>query len=139
MRFTLRQLEVFVAVARQESVSRAAEALSLSQSATSTALGELERQFDCRVFDRAGKRLTLNALGRQLLPKAVALLDRSAEVENLLRGKTGFGSLEVGATLTIGNYLATLLLGDFMQRHPDCGVRAARAQHRQRGAAHRQP
>ncbi|MCO6717085.1 LysR family transcriptional regulator, partial [Streptomyces sp. CHB19.2] len=77
------------------------------------ALGELERQFDCRVFDRAGKRLTLNALGRQLLPKAVALLDRSAEVENLLRGKTGFGSLEVGATLTIGNYLATLLLGDF--------------------------
>lgn len=123
MRFTLRQLEVFVAVARQESVSRAAEALSLSQSATSTALGELERQFDCRVFDRAGKRLTLNALGRQLLPKAVALLDRSAEVENLLRGKTGFGSLEVGATLTIGNYLATLLLGDFMQRHPDCRMR----------------
>ena len=113
MRFTLRQLEVFVAVARQESVSRAAEALSLSQSATSTALGELERQFDCRVFDRAGKRLTLNALGRQLLPKAVALL----------RGKTGCGSLEVGATLTIGNYLATLLLGDFMQRHPDCRVR----------------
>ena len=123
MRFTLRQLEVFVGVARLESVSRAAETLALSQSATSTALGELERQFDCKLFDRAGKRLTLNALGRQLLPKAVALLDRSDEIENLLRGKTGFGSLEVGATLTIGNYLATLLLGDFMQRHPDCRVR----------------
>lgn len=38
MKFTLRQLEVFVAVAQQESVSRAAEGLSLSQSATSTPL-----------------------------------------------------------------------------------------------------
>lgn len=110
MKFTLRQLEVFVAVAQQESVSRAAEGLSLSQSATSTSLGELERQFDCKLFDRAGKRLTLNALGRQLLPQAVALLDRGEEIENLLNGKTAFGSLDLGATLTIGNYLATLLI-----------------------------
>ena len=99
MKFTLRQLEVFVAVAQQESVSRAAEGLSLSQSATSTSLGELERQFDCKLFDRAGKRLTLNALGRQLLPQAVALLDRGEEIENLLNGKTAFGSLDLGATL----------------------------------------
>lgn len=98
MKFTLRQLEVFVAVAQQESVSRAAEGLSLSQSATSTSLGELERQFDCKLFDRAGKRLTLNALGRQLLPQAVALLDRGEEIENLLNGKTAFGSLDLGAT-----------------------------------------
>ncbi|OPF46784.1 transcriptional regulator [Pseudomonas aeruginosa P49] len=123
MKFTLRQLEVFVAVAQQESVSRAAEGLSLSQSATSTSLGELERQFDCKLFDRAGKRLTLNALGRQLLPQAVALLDRGEEIENLLNGKTAFGSLDLGATLTIGNYLATLLIGAFMQRQPDCRVR----------------
>lgn len=119
MKFTLRQLEVFVAVAQQESVSRAAEGLS----ATSTSLGELERQFDCKLFDRAGKRLTLNALGRQLLPQAVALLDRGEEIENLLNGKTAFGSLDLGATLTIGNYLATLLIGAFMQRQPDCRVR----------------
>jgi len=123
MKFTLRQLEVFVAVAQQESVSRAAEALSMSQSATSTSLGELERQFDCKLFDRSGKRLTLNALGRQLLPQAVALLDRGSEIENMLNGKSAFGSLDLGATLTIGNYLATLLIGTFMQRQPDCRVR----------------
>ena len=72
MRFTLRQLQVFVAVAQQESVSRAAQSLALSQSTTSTSLTELERQSDCQLFDRAGKRLALNALGRQLLPQAVA-------------------------------------------------------------------
>ena len=67
MKLTLRQLQVFAEVARHDSVSRAAESLALSQSATSTALAELERQFDCQLFDRLGKRLALNALGRQLL------------------------------------------------------------------------
>jgi len=123
MHFTLRQIEVFAAVARQESVSRAAESLSLSQSATSTSLAELERQSGCQLFDRAGKRLCLNALGQQLLPQAVALLDQARAIEDLLNGKSGFGSLAVGATLTIGNYLATLLIGSFMQRHPECRVK----------------
>ncbi|TRX75517.1 LysR family transcriptional regulator [Pseudomonas mangiferae] len=122
MRFTLRQLQVFVAVAQQESVSRAAVSLSLSQSAASTSLTELERQTGCRLFDRAGKRLSLNALGRQVLPQAMALLEQAREIEDLLSGKSGFGSLAVGATLTIGNYLATLLIGTFMQRHPECKV-----------------
>ncbi|MBB2494757.1 LysR family transcriptional regulator [Aquipseudomonas ullengensis] len=123
MRFTLRQLEVFSAVAKQGSVSRAAQSLALSQSAASTSLTELERQSNCQLFDRAGKRLSLNALGQQLLPQAVALLDQAREIERLLNGKSGFGSLEVGATLTVGNYLATLLIGSFMQRHPECRVR----------------
>lgn len=123
MHFTLRQLEIFVAVARENNVSRAAELLALSQSATSTALAELERQSGCLLFDRVGKRLSLNALGHQLLPQAVALLDQARAIESLLQGKSGYGSLAVGATLTIGNYLATLLIGTFMQRHPECHVR----------------
>ena len=123
MRFTLRQLEVFVAIARLESVSRAATSLAMSQSAASTALAELERHYDSPLFDRIGKRLTLSALGHQLLPKAVALLDRAGEIDQLLQGRSGFGSLNLGATLTIGNYLATLLIGHFMQAHPDCRVR----------------
>src|SRR5690606_42019875 len=79
MRFTLRQMEVFVAIAQHESVSRAAASLALSQSAASTSLTELERQFDCLLFDRMGKRLKLNALGHTLLPQAVALLSRAQE------------------------------------------------------------
>ena len=123
MHFTLRQLQVFAAIARQQSVSRAAESLSLSQSATSTSLAELERQSGCLLFDRAGKRLWLNPLGRQLLPQVMALLDQAKAIEDLLAGKTGFGSLNLGATLTVGNYLATQLIGGFMQRHPECRVK----------------
>lgn len=122
MKFSLRQIEVFVAVARLGSVSAAADAIALSQSAVSMALSEFERQFDCRLFERIGKSLRINPLGEQLLPKAVELLDRAAEVEALLEGRTGLGSLRIGATLTIGNYLATLIIADFLQRHPEARV-----------------
>ncbi|MDR3411673.1 MAG: LysR family transcriptional regulator [Formivibrio sp.] len=122
MKFTLRQLEVFVAVARQESVSRAAEALSLSQSATSTALGEFERAYDTTLFDRVGKGLRLNEVGAQLLPAAVELLDRASGIEDLLGGHAGFGPLKIGATLTIGNYLATLIVTKYLQQHGESEV-----------------
>ena len=122
MRHSYRQLEVFVAVARHGNVSRAAEAIALSQSAASTALGELERQFSTQLFDRVGKSLRLNALGAQLLPKAVAILDQAGELEQLMAGGAGFGKLKVGATLTIGNYLAVLVVADFLRRHPESRV-----------------
>lgn len=122
MRYTLRQLEVFVAIARSENVSRAAEAMNLSQSATSAALAELEHQFSQQLFDRHGKRLRLNEQGRLLLPKAVEFLDRAQEIEALLRGERGLGSLRIGATLTIGNYLLPLIVAGFLQRHPESRV-----------------
>lgn len=123
MKFTLRQIEVFVAVGSHESVSRAALALALSQSATSTALGELERLYDTQLFDRVGKALRLNELGQSLLPRAVELLERAQGIETQLEGRSGYGRLRIGATLTIGNYLATLIVADFLTRHPEGEVR----------------
>lgn len=119
MRFSLRQIAVFVAVAQHESVSRAAEELALSQSATSTALSELERQYDTQLFDRFGRTVRLNELGHALLPPAMELIERAAAIESLLEGRAGYGRLRIGATLTIGNYLATLIVADFLKRHPE--------------------
>ncbi|MGE5471044.1 MAG: LysR family transcriptional regulator [Bacteroidota bacterium] len=117
MRITLRQMEIFAAIAHSENVSRAAGALSMSQSAASSALVELERQFDCPLFDRIGKSLHLNATGRGLLPQAEEMLARTADIESYLAGKL-LGPLAVGATLTIGNYLATLIVAEHLRRHP---------------------
>ena len=122
MKFTFRQLEVLVAIGKESSVSKAAEAMSLTQSATSMALAELERQFGTQLFDRQGKRLQLNTLGREILPRATELLDRAKELEALLEGKTGAGAISIGATLTIGNYLATLLVGSYIHQNPDSQV-----------------
>lgn len=121
MKFTLRQIEIFSAIAREQNVSRAAERLFMSQSAASNALVELERQFDCPLFDRIGKSLHLNASGRALLPMAEQLLDQAREIESCLGGGI-LAPLTVGATLTIGNYLGTLVIADYMQQHPEAPV-----------------
>ena len=122
MKYSLRQLEIFVAISRTASVSRAAEDLSLSQSATSTSLSEFEKQFDLQLFDRVGKSLRINETGQQLLPRAVELLDRAKEIEALLQGHAGFGHMKIGATLTVGNYLATILVARFLQEHPESRI-----------------
>ena len=121
MRYTLRQLEVFSAIARAESVSRAAEALFMSQSAVSGALADLERQFDVRLFERVGKRLALSELGRALWPQAEALCEQARLLENHLTSQQS-DELRVGATLTIGNYLCPELMARFLRQHPSTRV-----------------
>ncbi len=117
MRYSLRQLEVFLATARYENVTRAAETLSMSQSAASGALKELERQFDMKLFDRLGKRLQLSELGQQLRPQIESLLEQARNLEQALSGQDVVGRLKIGATLTIGNYIAVNMIADFRQQN----------------------
>ena len=122
MRYSLRQLEVFLAVARHESVSRAAKELSMSQSAVSGALADLERQFDIQLFERLGKRLQLSSLGRSVRARAEALQQQARELENELSSHDTVGQLRVGATLSIGNHLMVLEIARFMREHPNARV-----------------
>ncbi len=122
MRFTLRQLQVFTAVARGESVSLAARQLAMSQSAVSGSLGELERQFEVRLFERIGKRLALSEQGRALRPRAEALCEQALELERSFAGQHQVGGLSVGATLSIGNYLCAPLMARYMNEHPGSRV-----------------
>lgn len=119
MRYTLRQLEVFIATAHTENISRAADQLAMSQSAASGALRDFESQFDVQLFDRAGKRLQLNELGRLVRPRAESLLEQARELEQELAQHRDVGHLRLGATLTIGNYLAVDLMAEFMRRLPN--------------------
>lgn len=115
MKYTLRQLEVFLSTAHTENISRAARLLNMSQSAASSALRELEQQFDIQLFDRVGKTLQLNELGRLLQPRAEELLERARELESALGHHTQSGPLKVGATLSIGNYLAVRLMAKYIE------------------------
>ena len=122
MHFTLKQLQVFLAVANHQNVSRAANELAMSQSAASTALKELEHRFEVSLFDRIGKRLQLNEQGALLRPQAAALISQAEQIESALVHHSDVGELKVGATLTIGNYLAIGIMASFMQDHPSAQV-----------------
>ena len=120
MHITLRQLEIFRAVALNRNVTAAAERLHISQPAASMALGELEKQLGF-LFDRQqGHRMVLNERGRVLLPMANEVLTRSAEIEQHFTGKTDYleGMLTVNASSTIGNNLMPSLIGHFNRDFP---------------------
>jgi DNA-binding transcriptional LysR family regulator len=108
MRYSLRQLE--------------ADALAMSQSAASGSLSDLERHFGVQLFDRMGKRLKLSELGAQLRPRAENLLAQAREFEAALAGEGVVGQLKLGATLSIGNYLAVGMIAEFRRRFPSADV-----------------
>ena len=95
MRFTLRQLEVFLAVAHSSNLTRAAGQLNMSQSAASSSLKDLENQFDVLLFDRVGKRLQLSEQGRLLRPKAEALMAVAEDLEQSMLRHATAGPLNV--------------------------------------------
>lgn len=119
-----RQLEVFVAIARNGSVRAAAERLHLSQPATSMALAELERLLGVDLFERRQRRLHLGERGRELLPLAEETLERLRELSRRACAESNElgGELRVGASNTIGNYLVGDLLGDFVAAHAQVRV-----------------
>lgn len=126
MALSIRQLQIFCAVARTGSTTAAAQSISLSQSATSAALNELEAQLATRLFDRVGKRLQLSEVGRRFLPQALRVLDGVAQLEQQFMA-TGSpqASLTVAASSTIGNYVLPRLLATFEQAQPGVRVNAS--------------
>ncbi|MFK7733361.1 MAG: LysR family transcriptional regulator [Pseudomonadales bacterium] len=123
MRFSIRQLEVFLCTARTENISLAAEQLAMSQSAASNALKDLEGRYGVELFDRIGKRLQLSDTGRALRPSAQSVLDAAEHLDNALNGQPGHTRLSVGASLTIGNYLAVDIVAAHLQRFPSADVK----------------
>ncbi|WP_419835867.1 LysR substrate-binding domain-containing protein [Endozoicomonas atrinae] len=123
MHITLRQLQVFRAIATLGQVQLAARQLYLSQPATSMALSELEKHLNGQLFDRTGNRLILNAEGKKLLPLACELLDRSEEISRLFNHSDHHsGKLTIGASTTVGNYLLPEELTRFENANPEITV-----------------
>ena len=124
MAFTLRQLEIFLAVAETCHVTKASKKVNLTQSAVSMAIAELENQLGSPLFDRQGRKLILNDRGRFLMTHANDILCHAQRVEALLTEQEDAvaGILNIGASSTIGNYLLPYLIGAFAQLYPNVSV-----------------
>lgn len=122
VRLTLRQLEVFVAVARGGTTRAAAEQVSRSQSAASNALSELEAVLGVQLFDRVGKKLVINENGRALLPKAAGMVEQAIETEALFTTAHA-APLRLASSYTIGEYLLPGLIARWKDSHPRSHVR----------------
>ena len=119
MHVTLRQLQVFEAVARHLNFTRAAEELHLSQPAVSMQVRQFEDAVGLPLFEQLGKRIYLTDAGREMFgySRSIArLLTEADEVMEQLKGvRRGHLTVSVAST---ANYFATRLLAAFVQRNP---------------------
>ncbi len=127
MDFTLKQLQVFVAVVTHGSALAAARAMGLSQPAVSSAIAELEKHLGTALFDRWKKRMVLNERGRILLPMARLLLVNARDLGQMFgAGKSQVGgTLRLGASLTLANYVMPDTLSGFVAAYPHVKVEVA--------------
>lgn len=137
LHLTLRQLEIFCAVAQAGSTVAAADAVALSQSATSAALQQLEQAMGAQLFERVGRRLALNDAGRALLPEALALLEQARGIEQAfsVRAASLPVRLRVAASTTIGTYALPAVLAHLARSHPHLSVDLQIANTREVGQA----
>lgn len=117
---TLEQLRIFIAVAEQQHMTRAASGLNLTQSATSAAIAALEARHGVKLFDRVGRGIVLTQAGRDFLGEARAVLARARAAAQALDDIAGLkrGSLSVAASQTAGNYWLPQRLLRFRQHYP---------------------
>jgi len=123
MRISLRQLAVFEAVARHESVSRGAGDVAISQSAASMAIKELEEALGISLFHRQGRKLTINENGRRLQPMARSLLAQAREIERISPAEELTGVLRIAATDTVTDYILGPICGRFLKQHPGVQIK----------------
>lgn len=124
MRFTLRQVAVFEAIAEAGSVSLAADRVAMTQSAASMALAQLEEALGHPLFDRHGKHLVLNQWGYWLRGRARRLLFDAREIEMGFSGQhLVSGEISVGASQTPGEQLMPGLISDLDNDFPQLRVR----------------
>ncbi|MBB4480425.1 LysR family transcriptional regulator [Rhizobium sp. 9T] len=126
MAFTLRQIQYFVAVAEQGSVTRAAQNLSISQSSVTEALKELETDLGVELFERHPRGLTITHNGHQFLRHATKILASVSDARTSFSGRQSAlsGTLNIGVTSLVAGYVLSDLLARYRRACPGVEVSA---------------
>ncbi len=120
-----RRLQVFHAVAKHLSFTRAADALFMTQPAVTFQIKQLEEQYSTRLFERRHGSISLTPAGELVLSYAEKILALSDEMETRLSEMTGEmrGPLLVGASTTIAEFMLPRVLGEFNALYPQVRAR----------------
>lgn len=120
-----RRLQVFHAVAKHLSFTRAADALFMTQPAVTFQIKQLEEQYGTRLFERRHTGISLTPAGELVLGYAERILALSDEMETRLGEMTGEmrGPLLVGASTTIAEFMLPRVLGEFNALYPQVRAR----------------
>lgn len=125
MRVNLDDLQAFATVAREKSFARAAEELSLSQSALSRRIKKLEEELGARLLDRTTRQVSISTVGLQFLPEAERLLNEYTrsirDMRDLIKVRRGFVS--IASNMTVSETLLPEIVAAFREANPAVRIR----------------
>jgi len=122
MKITLRQIEIFLNVVDQGHLTNVARTMGLSQSAVSMSIKELESILGRPLFDRLNKKLILNEVGRNFYEAMEPLYRKLEDIEYEFQNTEDKGTVRVGASTTIVDYLIPPIACRYMGTYPDVRV-----------------
>jgi len=116
-----RRLKIFHTVARLLNFTKAAEELHMTQPAVTFQIRQLEEQFNTRLFDRTHNKVTLTDVGKQVYSYSDRILKLYEDMTHSITEMTGdvSGSVTLGASTTIAEYMLPLLIGEFKVKYPE--------------------
>jgi DNA-binding transcriptional LysR family regulator len=120
----VRDLQVFISVARHLNYTRAGEEVHLSQPSVSVRIRQLETGLGVKLFEQLGKKVALTEAGQLLLPYAHRVITAVDDARNAIEELQGLqrGSLRIGASTTPGMYIIPRTIARFKERHPQIHV-----------------
>ncbi len=118
MNYTLHQLQIFLKITQVQSVTKAAEALNLTQPAVSIQLKNLQDQFDIPLTEIVGRKLFVTDFGREIATAAEAIIDQVYAINHKTMSYKGqlTGRLKISVVST-GKYVMPYFLADFLKQH----------------------
>ena len=120
----VRDLQVFISVARHLNYTRAGEEVHLSQPSVSIRIRQLEAELGVKLFEQLGKKVALTDAGFLLMPYAQRVITAVQDAEHAIQDLQGLhqGSLRIGASTTPGMYIIPKTIARFKERYPKIDI-----------------
>lgn len=109
----IRHLRIFKVVCEEESITKAAEKLFMTQPAVSNAISELEDHLKVCLFDRISRRIYLNETGKLFLKKVITLLELYEDLEKNVKELEENATIRIGSSITIANFILPKSIVEF--------------------------
>ncbi|MCD4686554.1 MAG: LysR family transcriptional regulator [Anaerolineae bacterium] len=120
----LYELQVFLLAAETENFSETGRMLGISQPAVSGHIQALERRLHTRLFDRTGRNIKLNEVGRAFVPVVRNLMKEVRQAEEFIASRQGVvgGQLTIGCSTACGKYILPQIMSRFLDHNPDVRI-----------------
>lgn len=119
----IRHLRIFKMVCEEESITKAAKKLFMTQPAVSSTINELETYLGVYLFDRISGRIYLNETGKLFLTRVTKLLDIYDDLEQNVKGLEDTATIKIGSSITIANFILPKAIVEFEKDYKNTPIK----------------